>query len=322
MASKENQQARRYWEELSAALTPGDGAELTIDELRAAFDKWAEQLIALSPEARLEHVVADGVPCIWARMPGTSTARTIVYYHGGGGYLLGSATAYAGFGAALSAAADAQVLVVDYRLAPENPHPAALEDSATAYRWALRQGADAGSTVVAGDSAGGGLALAVIDSLRAAGESLPAAAVCLSPWVDMTFAGESYLTNAGVLTTASRLIAARVGGFRPWQLVYQSRSGPPSQPWLGPDVCEHIADLAAAGAPAAVLVPVGFISDHMEVKHDLDVEAAQAAVRLGLPLERAATPGTDPRFVTMVTDLVRKRTGSGCCPANCCTQPA
>jgi acetyl esterase/lipase len=197
MASKENQQARRYWEELSAALTPGDGAELTIDELRAAFDKWAEQSIALSPEARLEHVVADGVPCIWARMPGTSTARTIVYYHGGG-YLLGSATAYAGFGAALSAAADAQVLVVDYRLAPENPHPAALEDSATAYRWALRQGADAGSTVVAGDSAGGGLALAVIDSLRAAGESLPAAAVCLSPWVDMTFAGESYLTNAGV----------------------------------------------------------------------------------------------------------------------------
>jgi ferrochelatase len=127
---------------------------------------------------------------------------------------------------------------------------------------------------------------------------------------------------AGQLTTASRLIAARVGGFRPWQLVYQSRSGPPSQPWLGPDVCDHIADLAAAGAPAAVLVPVGFISDHVEVKHDLDVEAAQAAVRLGLPLERAATPGTDPRFVTMVTDLVRKRTGSGGCLANCCTQPA
>ena len=84
----------------------------------------------------------------------------------------------------------------------------------------------------------------------------------------------------------------------PWQLVYQSRSGPPSQPWLGPDVCDHLTELAAAGAPGAVLVPVGFITDHMEVVHDLDVEAAQRARELGLPLARAATPGTDPRFVS------------------------
>ncbi len=108
------------------------------------------------------------------------------------------------------------------------------------------------------------------------------------------------------LTEAARLIAGQVGG-HPWRLVYQSRSGPPSQPWLGPDVSDHLAELAAAGAAAAVLVPVGFISDHMEVTHDLDDEAAGAAARLGLPLQRAATPGTDPRFVAMITELVRER---------------
>ena len=79
------------------------------------------------------------------------------------------------------------------------------------------------------------------------------------------------------LAEASRLVAERVGGAHPWRLVYQSRSGPPAQPWLGPDVCDHLADLAQSGARAAVLVPVGFMSDHMEVVHDLDVEAAQAA---------------------------------------------
>ena len=110
------------------------------------------------------------------------------------------------------------------------------------------------------------------------------------------------------LREAARLVAERVGaGAHPWRLVYQSRSGPPAQPWLGPDVRDHLAELAAAGAGGAVLVPIGFITDHMEVVHDLDVEAAQAAERLGLPLARAATPGTDPRFVSMITALVTER---------------
>jgi len=82
-------------------------------------------------------------------------------------------------------------------------------------------------------------------------------------------------------------------------------------PWLGPDVGDHLAGLAAAGAPGAVLVPVGFVSDHLEVRYDLDVEAAQAGRRLGLPLARAATPGTHPHFVSMITELVRGRAGDG-----------
>ena len=122
------------------------------------------------------------------------------------------------------------------------------------------------------------------------------------------------------------------GGGHPWRLVYQSRSGPPSQPWLGPDVCDYLEELARGGAPGAVLVPVGFTSDHMEVVHDLDVNAAGVARRLGLPLARAATPGTNPRFVSMITALVSERRGSplpgaalgspGCGSADCCRPPA
>jgi protoporphyrin/coproporphyrin ferrochelatase len=136
------------------------------------------------------------------------------------------------------------------------------------------------------------------------------------------------------LTEASRLVAERAGGHHPWRLVYQSRSGPPAQPWLGPDVNDHLAELAAAGAPAAVIVPAGFVSDHLEVRHDLDLEARETAARLGLPVERAATPGTDPRFVAMVTELVRERLdgappralgGLGpaehTCPLGCCPWP-
>ncbi len=110
------------------------------------------------------------------------------------------------------------------------------------------------------------------------------------------------------LTEAARLIAERIPGEgRPWQLVYQSRSGPPSQPWLEPDVVDHLTGLAKEHTPGAVIIPIGFVSDHMEVVHDLDTEAAEAARELGLPLARAATPWYDPRFRELVVDLVRER---------------
>jgi ferrochelatase len=110
------------------------------------------------------------------------------------------------------------------------------------------------------------------------------------------------------LTEAARLIAERTGGgSHPWTLAYQSRSGAPSQPWLEPDVSDHLAELAKSGTAAVVVIPVGFVSDHMEVRHDLDVEAAQSAESLGLAFARAATPGTTPRFASMVTELVQER---------------
>jgi protoporphyrin/coproporphyrin ferrochelatase len=137
------------------------------------------------------------------------------------------------------------------------------------------------------------------------------------------------------LAEAARLIAERAGGGRPWRVAYQSRSGPPSQPWLGPDVSDCLTELSGAGTGAVVLVPVGFVSDHMEVRYDLDVEAAETAGRLGLPLARAATPGISPGFVTMITELVRERLDGApraalgtlgplhdVCPAGCCAAGA
>jgi protoporphyrin/coproporphyrin ferrochelatase len=102
-------------------------------------------------------------------------------------------------------------------------------------------------------------------------------------------------------------VAAETGVVRDWDLVFQSRSGPPSQPWLEPDVSEHLELLSARGVPGVVVVPIGFVSDHLEVVYDLDTLARQTADEVGLPMVRAATPGTDPRFVAMVVDLVRER---------------
>ncbi|OKJ00894.1 ferrochelatase [Kitasatospora sp. CB01950] len=94
---------------------------------------------------------------------------------------------------------------------------------------------------------------------------------------------------------------------RPWQLVYQSRSGAPHIPWLEPDICDHLEAQHADGVEAVVMVPIGFVSDHMEVKYDLDTEAVAKAAELGLPVARAATVGADPRFAAAVRELVLER---------------
>jgi ferrochelatase len=125
----------------------------------------------------------------------------------------------------------------------------------------------------------------------------------------------AYVTE---LNEAARLIAGRVdGGRHPWTLAYSSRSGPPRVPWLEPDVRDHLGELAKSGTRAVVVIPVGFVSDHMEVRHDLDVEAAQCAASLGLAFARAATPGTHPRFASMITDLILDQ-ATPACPADCC----
>ncbi|MFD8640943.1 ferrochelatase [Streptomyces zaomyceticus] len=109
----------------------------------------------------------------------------------------------------------------------------------------------------------------------------------------------------------ARLIAdavrERTGNDHPWELVYQSRSGAPHIPWLEPDICDHLESLHGAGAPAVVMVPIGFVSDHMEVLYDLDTEATAKAAELGLPVRRSATVGADPRFAAAVRELLLER---------------
>jgi monoterpene epsilon-lactone hydrolase len=114
----------------------------------------------------------------------------------GGGYTIGSVKTHRELISRVSRAADARVLAIDYRLAPEHPFPAAVEDATAAYRWLLEGGVDPTRIVIAGDSAGGGLTLAALVALRDAGNPLPAAGVCLSPWVDLEGVGESMTTRA------------------------------------------------------------------------------------------------------------------------------
>jgi protoporphyrin/coproporphyrin ferrochelatase len=135
------------------------------------------------------------------------------------------------------------------------------------------------------------------------------------------------------LREAARLVAERVPGDHGSDLVWQSRSGPPSVPWLEPDVTEHLVALKADGVRAVVVVPVGFVSDHMEVVHDLDTEARERAESLGLAFARAATPGTAPEFVAMIRELVLERIDPAAprralgdlgpshdvCPLGCCS---
>ena len=109
------------------------------------------------------------------------------------------------------------------------------------------------------------------------------------------------------LQEACRLVSGGLSESLSWQLVYQSRSGPPTQPWLEPDICDHLRQLAAAGTRDVIVVPVGFISDHLEVLFDLDTEAQQLAEELGLNMVRAGTVGTHPRFVAMIRELILER---------------
>ena len=107
------------------------------------------------------------------------------------------------------------------------------------------------------------------------------------------------------LEQAARTVAEKAAPGTPWDLVYQSRSGPPGQPWLEPQVTDHLSELHGKGIRAVAVVPIGFVSDHMEVKFDLDVEAADLAAELGIAYTRAGTPGTDPRFAALPRALMQ-----------------
>ncbi|RNL64871.1 ferrochelatase [Nocardioides marmoriginsengisoli] len=120
--------------------------------------------------------------------------------------------------------------------------------------------------------------------------------------------GDAYVyQHRVVMDEISDRVQDETGHRYPSALVYCSRSGPPSMPWLEPDVNDHLAALNKAGVPGAVLVPIGFVSDHMEVIYDLDTEAMATARDLGMACERAATAGVDPRFVAMVRELLLER---------------
>ena len=189
-------------------------------------------------------VDANGVPAEWVDGPGVDAARVILYLHGGG-YTAGSIITHRQLAGWLSKAAGTRVLIIDYRLAPEHPHPAAVDDAVAAVQFLLAQGIAPGHIVIAGDSAGGGLTAAALIAIRDRGLAMPAGGVMISAWTDLSGSGESLKSRA----TLDPMISDGGVGLRRSAKAYQ-----PEGSLTAPTVSPLFADLA--GLPP-LLIQVG-----------------------------------------------------------------
>lgn len=189
-----------------------DWAKGTIAEQRAKQEKTA-RLFKISEDVSVEKRNINGIPAEFISAAG-SKPGVILYLHGGA-YALGSVSVHREFLSRLAKASQIKVLAIDYRLAPEHPFPDALEDTLSAYHWLISQGHDPATIVIAGDSAGGGLALAALLSLRDSNAPLPACAVCLSPWLNLSYTRETGnnnndpVLNPAILSTFAHLYAGQ-----------------------------------------------------------------------------------------------------------------
>lgn len=192
MSSREFEELR---EQLMAAPVMS-GAP--IEESRAAFEKLMVPftLEAETNDVKKEEVMCGDVPGAWIMAPGASDDRVVMYLHGGG-FSMGSIESHLDILCRLSRSLSARVLAIEYRLAPEHPFPAAIEDCVHAYRWLLSSGVDARRAVIVGSSAGAGLVMSTLLVLRDGRDRKPAAAACLCPFADMTLQSESLYVNEG-----------------------------------------------------------------------------------------------------------------------------
>jgi epsilon-lactone hydrolase len=202
---------------LEHTFSPGKG-KADVGKERAGLDGLGA---LFEPPGGVQAVreLAGGVPAEWLVPANVAAGRAVLYLHGGS-YISGSINSHRTLAANIALACKARVLLIDYRLAPEHPYPAAVEDALTAYRWLLAANYDPRHLAVAGDSAGGGLSLALLLSLRDANLPLPAACACISPLTDMAFSGESWESNAAadlVIDAGKELEFARMylGGTGP-----------------------------------------------------------------------------------------------------------
>jgi acetyl esterase/lipase len=163
-------------------------------DARAPFDEFAKYW-KLADDVTTQALPLDGFACEWVQVPESRPDHAVLYMHGGG-YVWGSVNSHRELVSRIARATKARVLNVGYRLAPEDPFPAALDDTVAAYRHLLRLGFSPGRIIVAGDSAGGGLTVATMVTLRETGEPLPAGGVCISPWADLEMKGDSAQPDA------------------------------------------------------------------------------------------------------------------------------
>jgi epsilon-lactone hydrolase len=192
MASKQSDQLVRMYQGILAQFA--ENPEMPLDEMRAVFEHMGD--VTAEPRG-VDYIetIAGGVPALWAVPKGCTEDRVLLCAHGGG-YVVGSMFTHRKVYAHFAKAIGCRALIVDYRLAPESTHPGPVNDMANAYRWLLEQGIKPGHIVLTGDSAGGGLTMATLLRLREQGQPLPAAAIPLSPWLDMDGAGKTFETNA------------------------------------------------------------------------------------------------------------------------------
>ena len=166
----------------------------TIQEQRASFEA-SMGMMPTPPNTKVTPVKVDGIASEWVDAPTARADHAILYLHGGG-YVIGSPVTHRSLAGKLSETSKARVLVIDYRMAPENPFPAAVDDAVKAWRWLLAQGLSPAKLAISGDSAGGGLTLATLVALRDADVALPKAVAMLSPWTDLTGNSETMTTRA------------------------------------------------------------------------------------------------------------------------------
>ncbi len=179
---------------LASALGDYDDSQGAIEGFRRSLEEMTANL-TFDGTATYERVNAGGVPAEWVAAEGAAEDRAIIYVHGGG-YVIGSVRTHRVLMSELSRASGAKVLGLEYRLAPEHPFPAPVEDTLAAYRWLLSEGFDPGRISIAGDSAGGGLTVAALVQIRYVGLPMAGAGVCISPWVDMEGTGDSVVSKA------------------------------------------------------------------------------------------------------------------------------
>lgn len=196
MPREEAARAIQEWRDLVA------GPRGTLEEMRAHAEEFMAKFPVL-PEVKVQHAEVGGVPGDWLTMPGVEPGRVVLYLHGGA-FVFCSARGYRALGTRIAAATRAHTFVLDYRLAPEHPFPAAVDDSVAAYRGLLALDVPPSSIVIAGDSAGGALTMSTLVSLRDAGLPLPAGGVCISPWVDLDCSSETMTTKADVDPVCTR----------------------------------------------------------------------------------------------------------------------
>lgn len=237
------------------------GKRLSIAQERARVIENARLMTQIPKDVSVEHVNVQGIPAAWFRPAHAPATKTILYLHGGG-YVIGSIASYQQMCAELARRLGLNLLLPEYRLAPEHPFPAALDDALEVYRWLLGQGYHAKDIVLCGDSAGGGLALATALGLRQHGSPLPGAVVCISPWTDLTCQSESHTTKADVESMLN------TPTLKEWSAAYTGKDSP-QNPLISPVYAEF------SGFPP-LLIQVG--SDEILLDDSLRVaERASAA---------------------------------------------